>query len=360
MTSSDTPVIRVPLAWFAAGAVLILLLGMAGGILANQIWPPVAPPGNDQERIVPTVQQVTISPDTAAASSLALANRAVVHLAVRQGESWEPKATGTVLTNDGVIITPAVLKGEVAAIDYQGVAIPLDTVGVDSVYGLQYFRLRDGVLAPLDLRSDPLPVGWELLLAGRSLESPEPYAASFRVQEYALPPELGGFGPGVRRLVRGQPVPHSTLRGAPLLDSDGRLAAILLNPDAGLALTSEHIRESLQRLAAHTREQNLFADIGFTPVYRMTPAASSVAPRFVMAVETVAPHSPASGAGLQAGDLVIAIGGQDLAWDTDIPGLLAGQRPLVLTVQRDGTARSLNIPTSISTTPAPADASAAP
>lgn len=334
-TVSEPNVIRVSIGWFAIGAALVLLLGMAGGLLASQIWPPSVPLITERERVIPAVQEVTVSSDKASASALEQVNRSIVHLATREGERLSVLATGVVLTNDGVVATTADFGSrEVVAIDYQGVPIPLDSIGADILYGLRYYKLRSGVLTPLDIRTERVPVAWVLLLAERSAVSPLPAAASVTVQEYVLPPDKAALG--IRRLLRSALPAREVARGAPLVDNDGRLAGLVYDPAAGLVLPFEHVRESLQRLAAQERERNPFAEYGFSPTYRFAALEEGAPQRFVMEVRSLIPVSPARQAGLRAGDIILAISGQDLAWETDAAVLLQQPQPILLQVQRAG------------------------
>jgi S1-C subfamily serine protease len=73
-------------------------------------------------------------------------------------------------------------------------------------------------------------------------------------------------------------------------------------------------------------------------------------------VLAVVPESPADGAGLREGDLILAVDDEAVSRETPLVGLIAAHGPgelVVLTVERDGREREIEV--ALSEWPAPAE-----
>ena len=81
-TEQREKILRISFGWLILGVMVIIFLGMLGGVIASQLWivrqPPLIP---EQHQLVSTVQEVTISPNQAAASIVDKTHRSVVALA---------------------------------------------------------------------------------------------------------------------------------------------------------------------------------------------------------------------------------------------------------------------------------------
>lgn len=329
-------VVRVTLGWLLFGALCVLAMGWLGGVIALRTWPAPAPlPDAAPDRLVTTVQEVTISPNTSHVERLNNVQRSVVLMARNQAGRVVAAATGVVVTNDGLVATVTEAAGEWLAIDYHGRELPLRLVGRDALFGVTFFRLSDSVLAPIDLRTEAVPVAYQLLGVSRSESTWLPRSFTFPVGEVSLPPELSPTG--VQRVWRGLGTSDEALAGSPLLDDEGKLAGLLLNPGAGLALPHDHLAASIERVSTGQREADPLAELGLRVRYAFTPpTAPDGEQRFAAAITAVAPGSPAAAGGAAAGDLIVSIDERELRWEEIFLKQLAAAQPVQLGVRRGG------------------------
>jgi hypothetical protein len=337
------PVVRISFGWLLFASAVVLALGLGGGFLAMQLWP-VRPPLAEPERgqLLSTVERVTISPSTSAAQLVEKSQRSVVLI----GSADKPAAgfaAGATVTNDGLIVTTDSLpSGNLTVFDDQGRLLATEYVGRDMLFGLVFLRVFDSVLLPFDVRTDEVPVAYELLAVGRSGITFAPKVSFFRVLELSLPPEL--LPHGIHRLLRGASITDTELVGSPLIDEEGKLAGLLINPAAGLALPADQVRESIDRVIAGKREVDSFADVGFTGSYVFAPTEEAgSAQNFAVEVTGVTPASPAAAAGLSRGDLIVAIADERLDWSKSVVQMLSHPRPFNVTVRRGEQERILPV-----------------
>lgn len=336
-------VVRISLGWLLLGGVCVTALGWLGGILAMQ-WRTEQPPLPDAtQRLVTTVQEVTISPNTSAAELLQSKQRSVVLLARRQGERLVPAATGIVVTNDGLVATVTPEADGLLAFDHQGRELAVRTVGQDALFGVTYLRLSESVLQPFDVRIEAVPEAYQLMGVSRSENTFRPRIFFYPVWESALPPELAPRG--VQRVLRGPAASGELLAGSPLLDDEGKLAGVLLNPAAGLALPADHLTASIERVSSGSREADPFTGVGLRIRYSFVPPTGADSElRFAATVTAVVPNSPAAAGQAESGDVITALGGNALRWEELVLKQLAAVRPLILEVRRGGETMTLTIP----------------
>lgn len=331
-------VVRVSLAWLLAGVIAVTVLGMVGGVLAVQMWlPKTVPLTEEGDRLVSTVQEVTISPNISASEMLQTAQRSVVVIDIDRGELQAPTAlaTGFVVTNDGILVTAGELPaGKLTAYDYQGNAVALERMGSDALFDLTYLRAREAVLIPLDMRSEPVPVAYELMAVSRSVPTLFPRAEFYRITETILPPEL--MPAGIQQVFKGTQLAETELTGSPLLDDEGYVAGLLINPAAGLALPVSHLKESLDRVVGGRREFDTFAELGLEFRYILVAAPEGRGRQLGAEVQAVLPNSVAAAAKLKRGDILVRINDRPLEWGSSVLGNLSQDLPLILTVDRAG------------------------
>lgn len=334
MTVHQEKTVRLSLTMLWLGLAGIIGLGMLGGWLVHFWLPTAAPLTNRTEPVLTTVQEVTISPSTAAVKVVEQAQRSVLLL----GEG----GVGFVLTSDGLVASPTELKApSPVATDERGQTLTLDAVGRDELYGIAYYRLRTAVLPPLDMRRDDPAVAARLLAVGRSSVTWQPQVATYEVAEYVLPKE--GSAPGWHRLLQGTGT--AVLPGSPLLDEEGKVAGVIIDPISGAALPVAQLNESLSRVVDNKREYDPLAEAGIVarPVFGVLITERPAT--FALQISSVRPQSPAAAAGLKVGDQVVSINQSVLNWNTNPTAVWrAATRPLVLLVIRNQAEQTVTIP----------------
>ena len=314
--ASGEHVIRLSLTWVVLIGVAVLALGAMGGMIAQWWWQPNLPPlPTTEDRLITTIQEVTISPSTATAELTKNHERSVVLLA-RAEQPSSPVATGLVVTSDGIIATlENTLQGELVAIDGEERTTPLTHVGNDVVYGITYLRASRGVFSPFDVRDSDAAPGTTLTLLTRSPETLTPKVHALLVEEYRLPEKADAAG--WQRLLGATRISPAAATGSPLLDDEGRVAALLLPGEEGKLLPGVLLRRSLERVASGNLEQNPISERGLAFDYTFTETQGGTR-QFTVVVESVALRSAAAQAGVRTGDLITTINNKPVNWEEDI------------------------------------------
>lgn len=336
ISKEDEEVVRVSFGWLFLGAAAIVLFSVFGGFISNRLWSPsVLPLINERDQLVVTTQQVVISPNTSSVEVLAEVEHSVVLIKQSGRQSSPFIATGTIITNDGLLVTAGKIPSSaLVALDYQGSEMTLELVGQDELYGLTYFRISDAVFSPLDLRSDQIPVAYKTMMVSRNAVTLLPKVQFYRINNLILPPQL--MPAGVRRIVKGTVFNDESMQGSPIVDENGRLAGLVINPQAGLVLPADHLKESMERVVNNRREYNPFEELGFNIYYNFVTIPEKTGRQFVAEVISVAANTPAAKSGLVKGDLITGINEDVLAWDIDVVSMLSKDLPMTLIIQRDG------------------------
>lgn len=316
---SQQSVIRISLRWVLLGTLSIAVIGAVGGMIGSSfISPPLPPLSEGQDRLVTTVQEVTISPSTATASLVERYDRSVLALTTETASGEQlVQGIAVVLTNDGLLVSPLDLSGDaIVVFDGAGRKTPVSKVGRDAIYGLSYYRLSNAVVPPFEMASGDPAIGSTLLGISRSQISLTPQAVSWQVSEYTLP---GGSAPaGWQRLLHVTSPTADVASGTPLLDDEGRLSAMLLSGANGAALSVSDIRASLDRVTTNQRELNPLAVWGFSLDYQFRFSSDRTRRDFVAAIAAVTPESPAATAGLKVGDVIQRIDETPVTWNTNV------------------------------------------
>lgn len=338
---TEERVVRVSLTWLLLCLAGVFVGGMLGGFVA--IWwqgPRLSALPDTQDKLVTTIQEVTISPNIATTELVAQHERSIVLLA-RAEPPRTPVGTGIVVTSDGVLATTAAVpEGELVMFDSTSRPIKLERVGVDELYGITYLRARGGVFVPMEVRSDLVSVGATLIALHRSLESFTPRAGAYSVEEYRLPKR--GETLGWQQILQGTPLKEETAGGIPLLDEEGSVAALALPGDDGRALPSPLLQVSLKRLGQNQLEANPFVEHGFSGEYAFGPAPDG-SQTFALTITAVTPGSPANIQGLRAGDVIESINGVPLTWQQGIAEILTTLPPITLQVRRGTITRIITL-----------------
>jgi len=132
--------------------------------------------------------------------------------------------------------------------------------------------------------------------------------------------------------------------GGPLLDEQGRVIGVNAqirtgggngNTGVGFAVPVDEIKRSLPALERGERPERAFLGV-----------SSSVTPESGAAVGEVVPNSPASRAGIRAGDRIVEIAGQPVRDPDDVSAAVNARRPgdeVRVLVERGGERRTLTV-----------------
>lgn len=331
-------VVRLSLTGALGIGLAVTLLGIIGGFIGQYLAPqPLLLP---IQRPTTNIQQaVTVSPSLAATTRVRDSERSVVVITTLTTDT--PLANGLVVTNDGLIVTTASLpEGELKAYTYDGHAISVTRLGVDSLYGLTYLHLGSGIFVPLELATSDPSVGSQLLVISRLLPAINPRAQLLSLTSYQLPDV--GTPTGILRWLVSDPLPNMTsLRGSVLLNEEGKAVALLADPVAGLSLPATILQSSIDRWLTQKQELDPAARLGLSLNYTFITVGDSR--RFVVQIHGVKTFSAAATAGLKINDLISAINGEPLTWEKNILSQLSAPLPLHITVVRQGQEQTLTV-----------------
>ena len=332
-------VIRLSFGWLVLAALVLVGLGVLGGVIGQQFTAqPLPPLQTDADQLFTTVHEVTISPNSARVELVQRAERSVMLVADTRTEA--AVGTGTVVTNDGLLVTVGQPpRGGAIAFDASGHQLALELLGHDELYGLTFYRVSENVVVPLDLRRTAPAVAEELLAVSRNATSFTPRIDPFMVSEQRL---TNAHEPGVQRVMISSQTLDLPQAGAPLVDDEGKLAGLVVRANGREALPIEVVRASIERVSTGQRESDPFGDIGLVTEYAFRSSAEQPV-RFVAEVERVANASPAARAGLTVGDELLAINDEPLSLDQPLAEQLSQKVPLTLTILRNETEQQLTL-----------------
>jgi S1-C subfamily serine protease len=242
-------------------------------------------------------------------------------------------------------------------------AEPLE--GADSVRVLQDGNSSEAEVLAADLRTDiavirfpgaPAPalaavaaaprVGQTIVALGRVAQD---LTASWgSVQLSGGPWSTRRGGTLSRRLVLELRLPHSA-EGGPVLDLDGRAVAMAVRGPANqvLGIPIDAVEAAVSEVAAHGHIPRGYLGVRVVPLALGLQARHRLnAGHAVLIVADVAQASPALSAGLEIGDLLLAIDGDAVQTPDRLLGRIHGKRPgetLRLTRRRGTTVDEVNV-----------------
>lgn len=320
---------------------VLFLIGILGGAVGSRIFSLPLPLRSDtNETIVPVSQQITVSPSKLAADLVATHGKSVYLLAYETSKGITPFSTGIALTNDGVIMSvqEATKDSVVVAIGEDGVVFPLTSIGRDELSGISFYKANDRILPPFTVVQNTPRVGSSVLALYRHGDTAQVTSATATISTMLLPLPTNALGiQKVAQLESASVLPVGTA----LVDENGSLAGVLVNPEGNITLLTSDIRAALDRLSSNRLSFDPFTALGFTISWQSQLDANKIM-RIESVVRSVANNSPADTAGLAVGDAITAIGGNAVSWDTNVVDTL-NANPTLLTVNRQGEQRTISI-----------------
>jgi S1-C subfamily serine protease len=255
---------------------------------------------------------------------------AVVHVrAMRSGRSGNASGSGVVVSSEGYALTNSHVVRGAAAVEAEladGRTLIADVAGDDPATDLALLRLTPGSALPHAALGDSnvLRVGDFAIAVG------SPFGLA-RTVTLGIVSALGrtlkseAAGRTIEGVIQTDAPLNPGNSGGPLLDGSGRVVgintAILLGAQ-GLcfAVPSNTASFVMSEIVTHGRVRRARLGIGGEEVLVPAPVAQReglASPRGVL-VRSIEPGSPASQAGLRAGDVVISLSGKPVASVADL------------------------------------------
>ena len=236
--------------------------------------------------------------------------------------------TGFILDESGTLVTNAhVVHGahHVAATLYDGQRVKVEVIGIDHYTDVAVLKLTGftGKLPTVRLgSSEKLRVGQRTLVIGN------PYGLGFGLSTGIIsgidrtPPTLDFMVPRVPLLQTTAPINPGD-SGGPLLDSDGHViglttALLAGTQNIGFAIPINLVKEVVTELKATGRIQRPWIGVAGKFITQEIRELFVLPFTDGMLVETVVRDSPASHAGLLAGDIDVVVSGQPWMMGGDI------------------------------------------
>jgi S1-C subfamily serine protease len=267
--------------------------------------------------------------------------------------------TGLVAESGGVIVTAAnPLAGAttITAVEPAGSRQVASVIGVDAPSGLAVVRIGDDLPAVTFDEADPAPGDVTLTLAMEAAHrrdaTPRPRVYAGTVLSSGRPLAAGKLGADFAPTAVATPLGDADL-GSPLLDANGEVAGLLEAVDtSSRATTSVFLPAEVvlgvvrQLVATGTVEHGWFGIEGDDP-HATTATTSALTATTVLPsstgegapIGTVADDSPAAVGGLEPGDVVVALDGNEVHSMAELRAWLYADPPgtaLNVTFERGG------------------------
>lgn len=260
-----------------------------------------------------------------------------------------PRGTGagsaSVLTQDGFLLTSAhVVEGanQVEASFDDGTAVAADVVGRDALSDLAVLRARDEVPAPVHLGdASRLRVGQLVVALGNPLGLAGSVTAGIvSALGRALPTRSGRV---IDEVIQTDAALNPGNSGGVLANSQGHMVGVntaVAGIGVGLAVPINHTTQQIiGTLMTHGRVRRAWLGIAGAQAPLPPQLVAKVGRRNGVKVAQVIAGSPAAQAGLQRGDILVAIAGSPIATSTEIQALMvegAIDQRVEITVWRRG------------------------
>ena len=277
---------------------------------------------------------------------------------LRGGRRAEGAGSGVIITPDGFALTSAhVIQNVVTGANggtasfADGREFPFQVVGSDPLSDLAVIRVTASDLAPAELGdADRLRVGQLVVAIGNPLGFAGSVTAGVvSALGRSLPTQAGSAGRIVENVIQTDASLNPGNSGGALADSRGRVVGInTAVAGIGLGLAVPINRTTGRILTALMREGRFRrAYLGIAGGRRPLPPrlAQSLRRRAGVEVVEVVDGSPAAGAGLRRGDVIVELAGEPVEGVGDLQRLMAAEligRPVTVRVVRSGETVSLS------------------
>lgn len=333
--------IRLSLGLICIGIALFFLVGGLGGYTASRLIPaPVTVLQTGDRTVIPVSQQVTISPSKNTESIVSAQGKSILVLVKQTPKGIVPLGTGIILTNDGVIMsTKAISEPSISALGEDGVLSPITLIGHDTLSDITFFRIADQILPPVTLAQSSPAIGSEIVNIFRDYHTIRIGAVKYTVSNIVAPDTENA--PGLQRVGLLSGTASPAIPGTALFNDEGRLVGAILEKEAPTMVLVSDITDALSRLSANTLAEDPFAATGIQITWRLEKDTSG-ALAMLAAISHIDQKSPSFTAGIKTGDIITAINGNAITWDSVISKALE-KPPISISVLRQGEERTITL-----------------
>jgi len=323
--------------WLAIGMVMIVwLAGLVGALIgvrwAQQRAEPLRKPSTLGVNVVEPRNTPLPRLDVEnIANDLAPSVVAVNSSQVRDGQAGESVGTGLIVTSDGEIVTNAHVVGNAKTVHVRlnGESEPRDAavVAADSLRDLALLRVDAKGLSPATFAApDDIRLGDEVLAIGYALDLDGDPTVTLGIVS-ALHRTLNTESGSLKGLIQTDAAVSSGNSGGPLVDALGRVVGITTLASStgfgstanglGFAISTAELLPEMEQLRAQAGGGERQAGYLGVQLDRRTDGGSGAL------VTEVVDGSGAATAGIQVGDVVVAVNGQPIT----------GQAALIATIR---------------------------
>ncbi len=316
----------------------VFFIALMGGALGSRIFAQPLPLRSDTNgTIIPVSQEVVVSPSKLASDIVQNHGKSVFLLGLKTSTGINALGTGIALTNDGILMATEDLSQEnIVGVGEDGIIFPLAPVGRDELSGISFYKASDRIITPFNLSQSAPRIGSSLLALHRISNITDIFAHTTTLASTSVPTE--SFAPGIQKIALIDSA-AALPSGAALVDENGNLAGVFIDPEDATALFTSDIRAALERLSSNRLAYNPFQALGFS-ISWISRLDDNDTMRIASNIRSVLSNSPADIAGLKTGDILTAIDGNTVSWDTNVATIL-NAKTLNLTVMRQGQQRTI-------------------
>ena len=230
---------------------------------------------------------------------------------------------------------------------HDGSVFESEIAGWDPTTRLAVLRVAGATLPHLAPASAPARVGQVVVALARSWSNN--ITASAGIVSVIGGPLPTGHRRAIEQVIRTSAPMHEGFAGGALLDTNGHLLGIataVAIRGLGVVIPSGIALAAAAGIVEHGTRKRGYLGIAAQPVSVTSRQRDAAGVDEALLVVAVRDGSPAAGAGLLVGDVVISLDGQPLASPDDLLDLLAGDRvgrDVALRLLRGGTPLDVNI-----------------
>lgn len=314
---------------------VLLIVALGGAFIARLVSPSQQPSRRPQPRpIVQIVRQQPGLPDIADLIDRLCPSVAII---VPHGSTSPPDLNGTPgvpaseYSSDGWLVTSAadLPDGQFDAVFGDGRRAGLSDVRSDPVSGLAIVKAADAVPSPLPFSDQAFPRVGQF---GFALTTPAGSGCS--ASAAMVGSDFLADGVALVGYARLRPPPDDWSKGTPLISSDGHVLGIGTDDPAGAIIPAPIASVIVDELIRNSLSPS--TSFGFRVVDYAGPVSARLGNvRGGAGVAIIQPKSAAAKAGLQAGDIVVAINNVPVSSASELNRTLdAVSRNATLVVQR--------------------------